>query len=64
MKQLLLYSLLVSFTVFVFSCEKMIETGEQRTQLTTAKAFANEQSALSVLVSIYSTFNSSVGTNI
>lgn len=64
MKQKFLYGLLLLIIVFCVSCEKMIETEDQRTQLTTTKAFANEQSALSVLVSIYTTFNSSVATNI
>lgn len=64
MKQVLLYFLIFVFVLFLFSCEKMIETGAPRTQLTIDKAFADEQTTLSVLVSIYSSFNSSVVTNI
>lgn len=64
MKQVLLYLLIFVFVLFLFSCEKMIETGAPRTQLTIDKAFADEQTTLSVLVSIYSAFNSTVITNI
>lgn len=64
MKQTLLYLLMSVFIGCFFSCEKMIEIDAPRTQLTTDKVFANEQSALAVLVSIYSTVNSSVANNI
>lgn len=63
MKQSFLYMLLI-IVVFLFSCEKMIETGASRTQLTADKAFADEQTTLAVLVTIYSTINSSVASNI
>lgn len=64
MKQFLLYLLMCLFMMFVFSCEKMIQIDAPRTQLTSDKVFVNEQSALAVLVSIYSTINSSVANNI
>lgn len=64
MKQFLLYLLMCLFIMFVFSCEKMIEIDTPRTQLTNDKVFANEQSALAVLASIYSTVNNSVASNI
>lgn len=64
MKHYLLCILMIVFVVFIFSCEKMIETQPPRTQLSSEKAFANEQTALAVLGTIYATVNSSVANNI
>jgi hypothetical protein len=64
MRQTLLYLAMGLCIVFVFSCEKMIKIDAPRTQLTTDKVFTNDQSALAVLVSIYSTVNNSVASNI
>lgn len=57
MKQLLQTVLFFILLFSVSSCKKLIDAGEPKTQLTTDKAFADEQSALAVLSSVYIQFN-------
>lgn len=46
------------------SCKKLVEVGTPKTQLTTDKVFANDQTAIAVVYNIYASFNTLIYGNL